>query len=46
MLLSAGRVYFDPIGSMDRARRCFERVLEADKVNAAALEGVGRVAGA
>jgi len=31
---------------MDRARRCFERVLELDKANAAALEGLGRVAGA
>ncbi|MEZ4392638.1 MAG: tetratricopeptide repeat protein [Polyangiales bacterium] len=44
VLLSAARVLLDPIGSLDRAQRCFERVLEVDKDHAGALEGLARVA--
>lgn len=44
LCLSAGRVLLDPIGAPERAQRCFERVLEGDKSNAAALEGLARVA--
>lgn len=44
LLLSAARTFYDPIGSMDRAQRCFERVLEYDKRNVTALEGMARIA--
>lgn len=43
LYLSAAKVLLDPIGSLDRAQRCFERVLEIDKDHAAALEGLARV---
>jgi tetratricopeptide (TPR) repeat protein len=44
LLLAQGRVLLDPIGAQDRAARAFERALEIDKGNAAALEGAGRIA--
>ncbi|MBI5516486.1 MAG: tetratricopeptide repeat protein [Deltaproteobacteria bacterium] len=44
LLLAQGRVLLDPLGANERAARAFERVLELDKGNTAALESVGRIA--
>lgn len=44
ILLSAAKILLDPIGSLDRAQRCYERLLDADKDHTAALEGIARVA--
>jgi tetratricopeptide (TPR) repeat protein len=38
-----GRVLLDPIGSIDRAREAFEKALESDSANSAALEGAAKV---
>ncbi|MBL8681551.1 MAG: protein kinase [Myxococcales bacterium] len=38
-----GRVLLDPIGSIDRASEAFEKALEADGTNNAALEGAAKV---
>jgi tetratricopeptide (TPR) repeat protein len=43
LLLSAAKILLDPIGSLDRAQRCYERVLEHDKDHAGALEGLAKV---
>jgi tetratricopeptide (TPR) repeat protein len=45
LLVSAGRLFLDPIGSVERAGRCFERALEVEPGNGAALELNARVAG-
>lgn len=45
LLVSAGRLFLDPIGSVDRAGRSFARALEIDPTNATALELNARVAG-
>lgn len=44
LLVSAGRVLFDPIGAIDRALRCFERALEVEKAQPVALEYMARIA--
>ncbi len=38
-----GRVLLDPIGSIDRAGEAFEKALEADGTNSAALEGAAKL---
>ena len=45
LLLSAGRLFLDPIGSVERAARCFGRALEIDGTDAAALELNARASG-
>ena len=45
LLVSAGRLFLDPIGSVERAGKCFTRALEIDAGNNTALELNARVAG-
>ncbi len=44
LLLAAGRSLLDPVGSIDRAARAFERAAEIDRGHPVALEHLARIA--